>query len=157
MEGWKRLEGDLSTWLKSQVRSGLVFRGSYQAIPGFPTDSFRSDGLLTDGKILIALEVEAGQMHPDTNVGKYWLLNSTHPYEKIVLFHVYTPDFNSYGWRKQLGEFYATKMLREVPIEYIQFDLRQATDYDATLAKLRSDIGARVLKEFPPRNGAPAV
>jgi hypothetical protein len=149
MPDWKQLEGDLSVWLQSFSRPGVEFRGPYQAIPGFPYDGFRSDGLLTDGSVLVAIEVEAGQMHPDTNVGKYWLLGRHYEYRKIVLFHVYTPDFNSYGWRKQLGEFYAEKMAAEVPIEYVLLDRRDATDYDATLSELRGRIEPRVKAEFP--------
>jgi hypothetical protein len=146
---WKQLEGDLSTWLKGFARPGLDFKGSHQAIPGFPSDGFRSDGLLTDGRTLIAMEVEASQMHPDTNVGKYWLLTEHYLYEKLILFHVYTPDFNSYPWRKALGEFYVRKMQKEVPLEYIQLDHRESTDYKATLTQVRSAIEQRVRTEFP--------
>ncbi len=149
MSTWKQLEGDLCTWLRGLARPGLEYRGPNQAIPGFPYDGFRSDGLLTDGRTLLALEVEAGQMHPDTNVGKYWLLHDRHPYERIVLFHVYTPDFNSYGWRLTLGEFYARKMEGNVPLDYVLVDRREAQDYDDTLAEVRRLVLERVEREFP--------
>ena len=110
MSNWKNLEQDVGNWLKTLANSKVHFRNSNQAIPGFPFDGFRSDGLLTDDNILLAVEIEAGQMHPDTNVGKYWLLHEQFkPYQKIILFHVYTPDFNSYGWRLNLGEFMLRK------------------------------------------------
>jgi hypothetical protein len=63
----------------------IKFTAGYNAIPGFPSDGFRSDGLLTDGKTIVALEVEVKQTHPDTNVGKFWLLNEYYPYKKIAL------------------------------------------------------------------------
>ena len=71
MSNWKNLEQDVGNWLKTLANSKVHFRNSNQAIPGFPFDGFRSDGLLTDDNILLAVEIEAGQMHPDTNVGKY--------------------------------------------------------------------------------------
>lgn len=149
MPPWKQLERDLSDWLRRFGRPGLEYRGPFQAIPGFPTDGFRSDGLLTDGRVLLAIEVEAGQMHPDTNVGKYWLLHERyHAYERLVLIHVYTPDFTSYGWRKALGEFYATKMRLGVPLEYIELDHRKSTDYDTVLNEVRSCIEELVRREF---------
>lgn len=148
MADWKQLERDLSSWLKDRAIPPLEYRGSFQAIPGFPSDGFRSDGLLTDGRVLLALEVEAGQNHPDTNVGKYWLLSQYHTYERIILFHVYTPDFNSYGWRKALGEFYADKMKPEVPIDYTQLDYRAATDYGSTFSGICSKMEDRMESEF---------
>lgn len=103
MSVWKQLEHDLTQWLQACATDLIIYRNPNQAIAGFPSDGFRSDGMLTDGRTLIAIEVEAGQMHPDTNVGKYWLLHQAYrPYERIILFHIYTPDFNSYGWRLHL-------------------------------------------------------
>lgn len=149
MKNWKQLERDLSFWLKSHAHHPLEYRGAFQAIPGFPSDGFRSDGLLTDGRVLFALEVEAGQNNPDSNVGKYWFLSQFHTYEKIILFHVYTPDFNSYGWRKALGEFYANKMQSEIPIDYIQIDCRESSDYDNTFSSICSQMDKRMKLEFP--------
>ena len=86
---WKNLEKDLCTWLKLLSSSELVYCNPYQAIIGFPPNGFRSDGMITDNRVLVALEVEAGQTHPDTNVGKYWLLyNVYRKYEKIL------PDYS---------------------------------------------------------------
>ena len=105
--------------------------------------------MLTDGHVLMAIEVEAGQTHPDTNTGKYWLVHGKHKsYEKIVLFHVYTPEFSSYGWRKRLAEFYVERMRTEVPIEYLLLDYRTASDYNATLAEIKAAIRERIGKEF---------
>jgi len=79
--------------------------------------------MLANDHILVAIEVEAGQTHPDTNTGKYWLLNVEYKlYKKTVLFHIYTPDFRSYPWRKKLSEFYVKKMSSEVPVEYVPMD-----------------------------------
>ncbi len=107
---WLEFEASLAGWMSSFGRPHLTFKSGRQAIPGFPSSGFRADALLTDGKVLLALEVEVKQTHPDTNVGKYWLLSEHQAYEKVILFHVYTPTYNSYGWRKKLGEFYASKM-----------------------------------------------
>jgi len=105
--------------------------------------------MITDGKILVAIEVEAGQMHPDTNVGKYWLLHDEFKkYEKIILFHVYTPDYNSYGWRKKLAEFYASKMRAELPFEYILMDCRSSIDYAGILNTIKESIIGLLKKEF---------
>jgi hypothetical protein len=146
---WKELEQAVSLWLKTFSSDTLIFRGSYQAIYGFPFDGFRSDGMLTNGTSLVAIEVEAGQIHPDTNVGKYWLLHAEYKaYEKIVLFHIYTPYYNSYGWRKKLAAFYADKMGHEVPIEYIVLDYRSATDFEAVLSQVKATIGQTVVEMF---------
>ena len=149
MSGWRQLEHSVSKWLSTFTSAfDLKFCNAHQAIPGFPSNGFRSDGLLTNGQVLLAVEIEAGQMHPDTNVGKYWLLYEYKHYQKIVLFHVYTPDFNSYDWRRKLGEFYAKKMQFEIPIDYVLLDYRKAKDFNATLAEIKAKIGARVKQEF---------
>jgi hypothetical protein len=145
---WTALETDLAAWLQGFAGHGLRYCGPYQCIEGFPVDGFRSDGLLTNGRSLIALEVEAGQMHPDTNVGKYWLLSEHHEYSSVVLFHIYTPRFNSYGWRKALGEFYAKRMTAELPFEYVLLDFRNANDYETTLAEIQGIVGERVRRVF---------
>ncbi len=148
---WKQLERDLGNWLKSFATDRIQFRNSFQAIPGFPFDGFRSDGLLTNGDILLVVEIEAGQMHPDTNVGKYWLLYSEFKaYKKIILFHAYTPAFSSYGWRLRLGEFYVNKMRVEVPIEYIFLDYRSrdAEEYKAVLADIKAKVMDAIQREF---------
>lgn len=149
MKKWLNFEKDLVDWLSHFSNENLKFRNSYQAIVGFPQDGFRSDGMLTDGNVLLAIEVEAGQTHPDTNVGKYWLLHSQeNKYRKIILFHVYTPKFKSYPWRKRLGEFYIDRMRGEVPIEYIQMDLRNAQKYDEVLSEVQTAIHEHILREF---------
>lgn len=98
---------------------------------------------------LLALEVEAGQNHPDTNVGKYWYLGDFRKFDKIVLFHIYTPIFNSWGWRKALSEFYA-KQMREngEPISYELLDRRKASDYEATICEMKERVEARIKVEF---------
>lgn len=129
-------------------RRDLKFSAGYQSIPGYPSDGFRADGALTNGRVLIALEVEVKQAHPDTNVGKYWLLSEHHTYEKVILIHVYTPGYNSYGWRKSLGEFYATKMKESLPFEYIQLDARKSTNYEETLDQVKELLAGKIRAEF---------
>lgn len=97
--------------------------------------------MLANDSILMAVEVEAGQTHPDTNTGKYWLLYAQHKrYTKIILFHIYTPDSRSNKWRKKLAEFYVEKMQSEVPIEYIPMDYRDARNYCSTLKEIKAEI-----------------
>ena len=151
---WLQLEGDVCAHLKTLVRHGLRYSGPKQCIPGFPSDGFMSDGCLTDGKSLLAVEVEAAQMHPDTNVGKYWLLQSVSPYRRIVLVHVYTPKFDSYPWRKRLGEFYVENMSSVVPIDYVQLDRRDATEYAAVLKEVTSLIDELARDLFPQQDVA---
>jgi len=104
---------------------------------------------------LVALEVEVRQAHPDTNVGKYWLLSTHRSYERVVLFHVYTPACNSYGWRKALGEFYAKRMATELPFEYHLLDFRMASDSVIALKEITQVIGERIRLEFGPVSGPP--
>lgn len=134
--------------MKQFANQSLTFTNGFQAIPGFPSDGFRADALLTDGKVVVALEVEVKQTHPDTNVGKYWLLNQYQPYEKVVLFHVYTPEYKSYPWRLQLGEFYASKMSQEIPFEYHLLDQRMATSTDASFRSVTAILEKRIRSEF---------
>ncbi len=142
---WFNLESDIGRWLEKKYSPKLQFKNSYQSIVGFPSNGFRSDGMITDGKTLLAVEIEAKQMHPDTNTGKYWLLHKKYKqYQKIILFHVFTPFFDSYGWRKALAEFYVTEMKKEVPIEYILEDFRRGIDYDTALRELKAVIEVKV-------------
>lgn len=151
---WLEVEAQLAQWMKGFARSGVEFCAGYRRIPGFPSDGFRADGLLTDGKTLLALEVEVRQTHPDTNVGKYWLLSEHHAYNRVILFHLYTPAFNSYGWRMQLGQFYARKMQSTLPFEYILLDRRGDTDVAATVREVTSIIEPRIRREFGLNNAS---
>src|SRR5687767_14947952 len=149
LKPWLQFEARLAAWMRGLAANRLTFRAGRQSIPGFPSDGFRADALLTDGRVLLALEVEVKQTHPDTNVGKYWLLADHHRYEKVILFHIYTPGYDSYGWRKALGEFYACKMAAELPFEYVAVDLRAETDIEEAFAKACAAIGPRVQQELP--------
>lgn len=154
MPQWMQLETDVQQWLSSFAGTAIEFRNSNQAIPGFPSDGPRSNGMLTNGRVLIAVEVENRQAHPDTNVGKYWLLYDQFPsYTKIALFHIYTPLFERYEWRMRLGELYAKKMEGEVPIQYAELDYRSAEDYDVVLADIKTRIENAIRREFG-TNGA---
>ena len=152
------MEGELTLWLKQKATNGLIYRGPRQSIPGFNQNlsqgnniGFRSDGLLTDEKSLLALEIEAAQKHPDTNVGKYWLLQKTHPYKKIVLVHVYTPRFNSYGWRKELGNFYAEMMGKMPQFSYHQLDFSYPADptYQHVAKTTKQTLQGHIEQLFP--------
>lgn len=145
---WLQYESKLAGWMKQFASENLEFTNGFQAIPGFPSDGFRADGLLTNGKVVVALEVEVKQTHPDTNVGKYWLLNQYRVYEKVVLFYVYTPEYKSYPWRLQLGEFYASKMAQELPFEYHLLDQRAAESTDAAYEFVTGVLAQRLEKEF---------
>lgn len=150
---WKKLEDDLNKWLKTFAqRYGLTYRNPYQSVEGFPYDGFKSDGMLTDGRSLLVIEIEATQAHPDTNVAKYWLLQSRYKkFEKIVLLHIYTPKFDSYGWRKELARFCAEKMSNEgVPIEYIVLDCREKkpNEYVAVLGDVKRRIEEKAREVF---------
>jgi hypothetical protein len=143
MANWKQFEKNISEWLETFESADVKF------CKKFPIGEFRSDGMLMTDQVLVAIEIEAGQTHPDTNVGKYWLLNDRKPYRRIVLFHVYTPDFKSYQSRKELGEFYAGQMQGKVPIEYISCDYRNtAKGYQAILAEIKTEIETIVKQEF---------
>jgi len=148
-ENWARLETDITGWLQDTFSTRFQFRGPGESIVGFPSDGFRSDGMITDGKVLLAVEIEAKQTHPDTNSGKYlFLYRKYRAYEKIVLFHVYTPLFDSYPWRKALAEFYVTELGNGVPIEYIVKDFRKNTDYRRALNELKRSIQEKVILVF---------
>ncbi len=149
MSKWQQLEKDLVRWLSTFASNGIEFRNTYQSIVGFSMDGFRSDGMLANKNTLLSIEVEAGQTHPDTNTGKYWLLHDKHKqYNKIILFHIYTPDCNSYGWRKKLAEFYIDKMKFEVPIEYFLLDYRDALDCDSMLSEIKVKISKKIEEHF---------
>jgi hypothetical protein len=145
MSNWKQLEKDISEWLSTFASADIKFRRK------FPVGDFISDGMLITDEILVAVEVEAGQRHPDTNVGKYWWLTARKPYRRIVLFHVYAPGFKPNESRKELGRFYAKQMQdNKVPIEYIFRDCtrREPEGYSTILGELKAEISAKIEQEF---------
>lgn len=147
---WSSLESSLTTLLCDYANERyLNYRGPKQSILTVDKDGascthcgLRSDGLLVDKEKLFALEVEAGQTHPDTNVGKYWQIQEKHPFQQIILFHVYTPMINSYGGRMALADFYAEKMSNDFNFIYIKQDRRNhdLSEYDAVLNEIWGDI-----------------
>ncbi len=147
---WKQFEKEICKWLAGLAKkSNLEFRNSNQAIIGFPNDGFRSDGMVTNGETLFAVEVEAKQTHPDTNTGKYWLLHSRfRKYKKIVLIHIFTPAFDSYGWRKELAKFHVENMKKVVPIEYLLIELNQDQEYISALQDTKQALEKKVCSEF---------
>lgn len=158
---WSALEKELNGRLKeyADAHTRLTHRGPNESIltetaKGIScTDGFRSDGLLRDGKHLLAIEVEVAQTHPDTNVGKYWYIQSQYQFEKIVLFHIYTPRYNSYPQRKALAAFYAEKMQNEgVQFEYIPITFKTScdiTEYNHVVGKVWASILNKISSLFP--------
>lgn len=158
---WSDLEKGLTDRLLEYQKTrpnDLKYRGPYQSILEKTkdgekcTDGFRSDGLLKNDKFLLAIEVEAGQTHSDTNVGKYWLIQTQHKFEKIVLFHIYTPKHNSYPNRKKLAKFYAEKMKNEgIPLEYIPitYTAGDAPEYQDVLDNVWKLVSEKITSLFP--------
>jgi hypothetical protein len=145
---WLAFESELAKRVRDVGGPALTFSAGWQRIPGYPVDGFRADAALTDGRSLLAIEVEVRKSHPDTNVGKYWLLSEYKQYEKVALVHVYTPAYNSYGWRKALGEFYARRMAAEGRFEYILLDERGAADVAGALERVMVRVQRAVFDMF---------
>ena len=149
---WRELEKEINELLSTLARRyKLIYKNPYQAVYGLPPEGFKSDGMLTDGKKLMVVEIEASQPHPDTNVGKYWLLYEKYKkYNKIIVIHIYTPKFrvSSYKWRRELAKFYVKKMKDNgVPIEYIELDFtNNGKNYAQILKEVRTKI-KEVIKE----------
>jgi hypothetical protein len=61
---------------------------------------------------------------------------------------VYTPAYNSYGWRKALGEFYARRMAAEGRFEYILLDERGAADVAGALERVMVRVQRAVFDMF---------
>ncbi len=67
---WKSLEKNIICFLSKFSSDDIVFKNAHQAIEGFPPQGPRSDGMLSNDNALLAVEIEAGPMNPDTNVTK---------------------------------------------------------------------------------------
>jgi len=147
---WLEFEANVASRVRELARDSLAFSAGRQCIPGYPIDGFRADAALSDGRSLLAIKVEVRQSHPDTNVGKYWLLKEYKQYDRVMLIHVYTPAYNSYGWRKTLGEFYAKRMAADGGFEYILLDERQATDVKIALDTVMARVREAAADLFPP-------
>ncbi|WP_411331095.1 hypothetical protein [Desulfovibrio desulfuricans] len=102
---------------------------------------------------MLAIEVEAGQTHSDTNVGKYWFIQEQNPFKKIVLFHIYTPKHNSYPHRKELANFYSNRMkYNNIPIEYIPTTIENDKEYHEALDEAWEQISQKITSLFPYKN-----
>jgi hypothetical protein len=151
MAFWKKLEDDLSKELSGLGGGTLAYRGPHQSIIEFDYSGFHSDGCLSDCDHLLAVEVEAGQPHADTNTAKYWFVaQRSHHFKRIVLLHIYTPDFKSYGSRKDLADFLAEKIKTEIDFDQIDLDYRDkmANDYEFVLKDAKERIGVEFRKLF---------
>jgi hypothetical protein len=58
---WLQFEKALAASVRIFEARGLTVRTGFQAIPGFPSDGFRADAVVTDGRRLVAVEVEVRQ------------------------------------------------------------------------------------------------
>lgn len=75
-------------------------------------------------------------------------MTSSNSTRKIVLF-IYTPLFNSYGWRMKLGEFYAGKMKADVLIEYVSLDYRSRAEEDYGMVfEIKSKVQEAIRRAF---------
>lgn len=138
------LEADLDKWLEDFAQHhGLTYR---KALPG--SSGFKSDGLITDGRKIVAIEIEESQTHPDTNVGKYWLLHEEYGYERAVLIHVFLSE--RHPSRERLAKFYAEKMrCSGVPFEYVVLDYRnRSISYEGALKEIKGKIQEYYYKVF---------
>lgn len=107
-------QGDLERELTNLLKG--MDEGSYTspstAFPGQKVAmAFKSDGMLLTESRALVLEVEVGQTHPDTNVGKYWPLleMEADPLERLVLVHVIASRRSNVS-RLALAQFYVDKM-----------------------------------------------
>ena len=60
--------------------------------------------------VLVLMEVEKGQKHPNTNVLKLWPFLEENPDQKILLIHVIRPDNRAPKNRLALCEFTGEKL-----------------------------------------------
>ena len=73
---------------------------------------------------IIAVEIEIGQTHPDTNVSKYWRMKYRFTKgKKLTLIQVFGPRYeNDYQSRTDLAEFIAKRMIQDYgkTFEYVR-------------------------------------
>lgn len=151
MAFWKKLEDDLSEELRKLTEEELWYRNPYQSIIEDDQGGFRSDGCISNGEYLLAVEVEAGQPHLDTNTAEYWFIQARrHQFHKIVMLHIYTPDFNSYGSRKELADFLAEQMSGEFDFKQHVIDYRKKSenDYPTILEETKDRVRFEFRKLF---------
>lgn len=60
--------------------------------------------------VLILLEVESGQKHPNTNVVKLWPYLESETKAKIMFIHVFTPENNAPKNRLRLCNYIGNKL-----------------------------------------------
>lgn len=81
----------------------------------------------------VFIEIEEGQLHPDTNVTKYWYwLEQERIKDKIFLIHVFGSKFydDSYRSRTQLCGFVAKKISKSFNFKYIPIPKEKHHPYE---------------------------
>jgi len=143
MVKWANLERDVTKWLSSFVSDDIMYK------KGIGYLRFMSDGILIKNNRLLAVEIECGQTHPDTNVLKYWRLQSNDPpkYKKLVLLHFFTPGYR-YPGRKELAMFLSKNIPSRAKITYLQKDFPINAEYKHTLREVKSIIHARMKRDI---------
>ncbi len=81
----------------------------------------RSDFYCIKDNVLVILEVEKGQKHPNTNVTKIWPYLDTHPEKKILLIHVICSDNSAPKNRIKLSEFIGNKMMQLYQTRFLYY------------------------------------
>ncbi len=144
----QKLEEDIQKGLQKLVRPGREYRNPYQAI--FKLDArkgFRSDGMLACGDILIAIEIETGQRHPDTNVTKYWYLLHKKIYRKIFLFHYYTHYPKPNPSRKELADYLTNKLRQKGKFEIEGREIGNSENHSKVLREIMFKVRKTVSSE----------
>jgi len=85
---------------------GFYFNPQEYSLDGWGEVDFFS---YKDG-ILILLEIEKGQKHPNTNVLKVWPYLAENPEKKILLIQLIRPENNAPGNRIRLCKFTGKKL-----------------------------------------------
>ena len=144
----KRLEEDIQKGLQKLVRPGREYRNPHQAIFKLdPRRGFRSDGMLACGDVLIAIEIETGQRHPDTNVSKYWFLLQKKIYKKIFLFHYYTHYLKANPSRVELADYLTKQFKEKDKFEIVGRKIDNSENYSKVLREIISKIKETVLSK----------
>ena len=91
--------------------------------------------------ILVLIEIEKGQKHPNTNVIKVWPYLEENPDKKILLIQLIHPNNKAPKNRLALCRFFALRMQEEFAprFRYIQVNLSEVTS-----ASLKANIDRKI-------------
>jgi len=126
---------------------GEAVRKEHPLLPKNKGVSFKADVSVRRGENdFIFVEIEEGQPHPDTNVGKYWMYLRENPATKATLVQILGKEFsvttNNYKSRVDLAEFIAQKIKKEYPrFEYHAKKLnRLPQEYEIKLEEIAEEV-----------------